>query len=76
MMADTVNKARQWGRQRVAEARRPEHRVKLAKVLVDASRSSLRHVLADHPGLRATAATEAYDLLQVALTSLQESLSD
>jgi hypothetical protein len=45
-------------------------------MLVDASRSSLRHVLTDHSGLRATAVIEAFNLLQVALTSVQESLSD
>jgi hypothetical protein len=68
-MAETLSKA-------VAEAKRPEHRVKIAKAAAHASRSSLRRVLADHPGAEATAVAEAFNQLDEALASLSESLNE
>jgi hypothetical protein len=52
------------------------HVVDQTRIVIDASRAILHVVLPDHLGAEATLVADAFDSLQVALTRLQESLSD
>jgi hypothetical protein len=68
---------RQWDQEQEARARKRSLQVvDQTRIVIDASRGILHAVLPDHLGAEATAVADAFDSLQVALTRLQETLSD
>jgi hypothetical protein len=77
-MAETDEaERREWDRAQEAKSRElSKHVVDQTRIVADASRGILHFVLPDNPGPEATEVAELFDALQLALTRLQESLSD
>jgi hypothetical protein len=77
MAKEGESERREWDRAQEAKSRElSKHVVDQTRIVADASRGILHFVLPDHMGAEATEVAELFDALQVALTRLQESLSD
>jgi hypothetical protein len=67
----------EWDRAQEAKSRElSRHVVDQTRIVADASRGILHYVLPENTGPEAAEVADLFDSLQVALTRLQESLSD